>query len=115
MSRISTRFLVTLGALACVFSALVLAQTWHSNRAQIEKLISSKAELAQDFDLAIREYVGQTIRPTVGRLVPREEYIPEVMSTSFVAKSVFDKVREKHPDYLLRFASDQPRNPETGS
>ena len=33
------------------------------------------------------------------------------MSTSFVARSVFDKVRKEHPDYTIKFSSDNPRNP----
>lgn len=37
--------------------------------------------------------------------------MPETMSTSFIARSVFDKVRESSPDALLRFASINPRNP----
>ena len=33
------------------------------------------------------------------------------MSTSFVARSIFEKVRKKFPDYIIKFASDNPRNP----
>ena len=33
------------------------------------------------------------------------------MSTSFVARSIFDDVKQHFPDYVLKFSSDDPRNP----
>jgi len=33
------------------------------------------------------------------------------MSTSFVARSVFESVKESFPDYILKFSSESPRNP----
>ena len=33
------------------------------------------------------------------------------MSSSFVARTVFDKVRRRFPEYQIKFSSDNPRNP----
>jgi signal transduction histidine kinase len=33
------------------------------------------------------------------------------MSTSFISRSVFDKVQKNFPDYIIKFSSDNPRNP----
>jgi hypothetical protein len=77
----------------------------------MNELLAKQSELALQFDLAIREYVEETIRPFAEQHVDQEEFIPETMSTSFVARSVFEKVRKKFPDYVIKFSSDNPRNP----
>ena len=43
--------------------------------------------------------------------VPKDEFVVEAMSTSYVARQVFEKVRKKFPDYVIKFSSDNPRNP----
>jgi len=44
-------------------------------------------------------------------LVPEGKFMPETMSTSFVARNIFEKVRKTFPDYIIKFSSDNPRNP----
>lgn len=78
----------------------------------MEKLLKDKAQLALQFDLAIRSYVSETVRPFAQEHTEKDAFIPEVMSTSYVARSVFDKVRKEYPDYTLKFSSDNPRNPK---
>ena len=43
--------------------------------------------------------------------VGEDEFIPETMSTSYVARKIFDDVRNEFPDYIIKFSSDNPRNP----
>jgi len=45
------------------------------------------------------------------RLVSEGVFIPETMSTSYIARQIFEKVRNTFPDYIIKFASDNPRNP----
>ena len=47
----------------------------------------------------------------VAKLIGPDEFIPEAMSTSFVARGVFEKVRRRFPETILKFSSDNPRNP----
>jgi PAS domain S-box-containing protein len=77
----------------------------------MNELLTKQSELALQFDLAIREYAKETIRPFAEQHVSQEEFIPETMSTSFVARSIFEKVHKKFPDYIIKFSSDNPRNP----
>jgi signal transduction histidine kinase len=77
----------------------------------MNKLLAKQSELALEFDLAIREYVEEHIRPFAEQHVGQDEFIPETMSTSFVARNIFEKVNKKFPDYILKFSSDDPRNP----
>ena len=112
MRSIGTRFSVVVGTLAIIFSAIVLYRTWSSSKQQAEALVSAEAELALEFDLAIREYVGEKIRPAMELQVGPDEFVVEAMSTSYVSRKIVDKVREEFPEYLLKFPSDNPRNPE---
>lgn len=44
-------------------------------------------------------------------LLGQEEFMPETMSTSYVARTIFEDVRKEFPDYIIKFSSDNPRNP----
>ena len=67
--------------------------------------------MALKFDLAIRKYVANNIRPLMYELVGEDEFVPETMSTSYVARTIFEDVRSEFPDYIIKFSSDNPRNP----
>ena len=45
------------------------------------------------------------------KFVDKDAFIPETMSTSFISRSIFEKVKAKFPGDIIRFASDNPRNP----
>ena len=111
MKSIRLQFLLATFGLAIAFCVIVVLQVYSSTRRSMEDAMARRTDLALEFDLAIRDYVATRIRPEMQCRVSEGEFIPETMSTSFVARSVFDKVREKHPDYLLKFSSDNPRNP----
>ncbi len=112
MKSIGTRFSVAIAAFAVVFSAIVLWQTWSSAKQHSEELTSRQARLALEFDLAIREYVGQSIRPEMQKRIPKDDFVVEAMSTSYVARQITERVSQQFPDYLLKFPSDNPRNPK---
>jgi len=111
MRSIATRFLVPVGVIAALALGLVLYSAYVSARRQAEELHHQTASLALSFDLAIRDYVQQSIRTVMEGYVGPDGFIPETMSTSFVARSIFEKVRAQFPDYILKFSSDNPRNP----
>jgi len=107
----STGLLAGMGVLAAAFLGVVLLQTWWWTHDHIDRTAAQQARLAVEFDKALRDYVGKHIRPEMEKRVESGEFIPEAMSTSFVARSVFDEVRKVFPDTILRFASINPRNP----
>ena len=111
MKSIGTRFSVTIGGFAILFSVIVLYQAWRSSTRHASDLTSHQAKLALEFDLAIREYVGESIRPEMEQRIGEDEFILPVMSTSYVAREIAEKVRKNFPTYLLKFPSDNPRNP----
>jgi PAS domain S-box-containing protein len=111
MKSIKLKLLIFVGMIVLICSAILFQRSYSSVTSNIENLTKQKLGLALTFDLAIREYVAETIRPLMFRLVSEKKFIPETMSTSYVARHIFEKVRKKFPDYIIKFASGNPRNP----
>jgi PAS domain S-box-containing protein len=111
MKSLGMRFLLPFGLLAVVFSVFVLYQTYDASRKHANELVNQQADLALEFDLAIRNYAGQKIRPNLEKLMGRDGFNPETMSTSYISRHIFEEVRKKFPDYIIRFSSENPRNP----
>ncbi|MFH2218897.1 MAG: DUF3365 domain-containing protein [Pseudomonadota bacterium] len=111
MKSIKSKLLVSIGTIVLIFSAILLHRTYRMVRLNIENLTNQQLSLALNFDLAIRDYVAKRVRPVMFDLVPEGEFMPETMSTSFVARNIFEKVRENFPEYIIKFSADNPRNP----
>ncbi len=111
VKSIGTRFLLPFALLALLFSVFAFRQVYEANRKHATELILRQAELALEFNLAIRSYAGEKIRPAMESLLGKDNFRPETMSTSYISRSVFEKVRQHFPDYIIRFSSDNPRNP----
>jgi signal transduction histidine kinase len=111
MKSIGTKFSLTVGGFAIVFSSIILYWAWSTARDRTEEQRALQAELAMAFETAIQEYAAETIRPAMEKRIGKDEFVVEAMSTSFIARNVFDKVRNKLPEYVIKFSSDRPRNP----
>ncbi len=110
MRSIGTRFCLFVALFAIVFAGIVILKTSRSTKESLEKITYDQVRLALAFDVAIRDYIAHEVRPVVSGLVEPEEFIKQAMSTSFVAREIFDRVRGEFPDYVLKFSSDDPRN-----
>ena len=110
MKSIGTRFSLAVGIFAIAFSALVLYRAWCWAHDHGEALTARQAKMALEFAVAIRDYAAEEIRPRMRECVGEDQFIPEAMSTSYIAREVFEKVRLKFPDYIIKFSSDNPRN-----
>ena len=90
MKSIGSRFSIVVGIFALAFSGIVLYRTWSSTRQRVEELTSEKAQLALEFDLAIREYVKEQIRPKMEDRTEPDEFVVEAMSTSYIAREIVE-------------------------
>jgi len=111
MKSTAAKFLIPAGVFMLAFSAFVLHRNYQVNQRQMHELLDQQASLSLAFDLAIREYVAEHIRPLAEQQLGADDFIPETMSTSFVARSIFEKVRRDFAGYVIKFSSDNPRNP----
>ncbi|MFI5382359.1 MAG: EAL domain-containing protein [Tepidisphaerales bacterium] len=111
MRGLGTHFLLPFGLLAAIFSIFVVYRTCSDHRRHARELLTQQAELITEYNLAIRDYAARKIRPVMEPIMGRDGFNPETMSTSFISRSIFEAVRKKFPDCIIRFASDDPRNP----
>jgi PAS domain S-box-containing protein len=105
------RFLLPFGVVAILFSIFIFRETYVTSQHHANDLVGQQAAMAMEFNQAIREYVAETVHPFVQRVAGKNEFIPEMMAPPFVSQSVFEKVQQRFPGYIVRFASDNPRNP----
>ncbi len=110
MKSIGTKFSVAAGLLALVFAGLLMYRTYSSARDHMAELATTQARLALEFDLAIRNYVANSIRPEMQKRIGRDEFVLKAMSTSYVAREIFDEVRKSFADYVIKFSAENPRN-----
>jgi len=111
MRSITAKFLIPAGACMLAFSAFVVHRNYRVNQQHMHELLHQQAALSLAFDLAIREYVAEHIRPMSEQQLGPDDFVPETMSTSFVARRIFEKVRRDFPGYVIKFSSESPRNP----
>ncbi len=110
MNSIGVKFSVLVGVFAVAFAAVVVCLTWHSTKQSLMHLTERQAELALAFDVAIRDYAAESIRPAMAARIPADEFVVEAMSTSYIARNVFEKVTVRFDDYFIKFSSENPRN-----
>jgi len=111
MKSIKSKLLIYIGSIVLIFSTILFYRTYTLITGNYENLTNQQLALALNFDLAIRGYVADSIRPLMFDLLPEGAFIPKTMSTSFVARNIFNKVRTQFPDYIIKFSADNPRNP----
>ncbi|WP_300458384.1 DUF3365 domain-containing protein [Desulfobacula sp.] len=111
MKSITAKLLISIGVITALFSCLLLYSSYTFTNNRIYEVIEQQALMALKFDLAIRNYVGNYIRPVMYQLIGEKEFILETMSTSYVARSIFEDVRNEFPEYIIKFSSKNPRNP----
>ena len=111
MKSITSKIALSIGLATIVFSIFLLYHTYTTTSRQLLEVVEQQVSMALKFDLAIRSYVAGHVRPVMYKLLGEDEFIPETMSTSYVARSIFEEVQTEFPDYIIKFSSDNPRNP----
>ena len=82
MKSISTRFLLVIGVFAIAFSAVLLYRAYASARKHVMETTANQAELALEFDLAIRDYAAAAIRPAMEKRLT----VPTTLNKTRVAR-----------------------------
>ena len=111
MKTLGTKLFLSITFFILLFFSFLFYQHYRISSRNISELLGQQAHIALKFEMAVRKYVGEKIRPVMYELVGNEEFIPETMSTSYVACEVFNEVKNEFPDMILKFSSDNPRNP----
>ncbi len=111
MKHIGTKLLLFISGTFLLFSSFLLYRTYHVSKYYVDEIVKQQADLALQFNISIRQYVEDEIRPVMYEQLGKNKFIPETMSTSFIARAIFTDVQRNFPDAILKYASENPRNP----
>lgn len=111
MYRIRRRFTWAVGAVMFLVIALFTAFEYRYLRRHIFEEAYQRTELVLAEVEAMQRYVREVLRPTVRGLLPPHAFLPQAMSTTYVAREVTERFLERYPDYYFKFAALEPRNP----
>jgi len=77
----------------------------------LEYEVADKARLILAHVEAVQLYVRKTLRPVMYEILPRDEFIIEAMSTSFVTRRVMEDLNLSDDGYVYRRVAEGARNP----
>jgi signal transduction histidine kinase/CheY-like chemotaxis protein len=109
--RLQTRFtlwiLAMFTVLFCVAAFLVYQQ---GQRSAHDNAFHTLTQMLTSVD-ATQDYVRHVMRPKAVQQLGSEEFVPELMSTSFVARQFIDRFLAAYPGYYFKFATVGAHNP----
>jgi signal transduction histidine kinase len=111
MSKLTAKLLALTAIVAVLASFSLFYSVRSAAERHVNEIVEHQASMALSFDLAIRHYIAEHVRPVMHNLLGTQAFQLETMSTSYAARSIFDEVRKDFPDYIIKFSSDNPRNP----
>ena len=69
MKKLTTKFMMAIGVATLFFSFFLTYQTYTLTQIQVREVVEQQAAMALKFNLAIRQYVAQHIRPVMYELL----------------------------------------------
>jgi GAF domain-containing protein/HAMP domain-containing protein len=88
---------------------MILLYSYFHNQVE-RRAYETALQMVTEVD-ASQRYVREVLRPIMFELVGDEDFFPEGMSTTFVARNTVERFQEQYPDYYFKFAATNPRNP----
>jgi PAS domain S-box-containing protein len=108
----STKFVVGIGVSVFIAAGSMSLFFYHYVKSLYIQETYQKTDLVLGHTDAIMEYVKDELRPKMFRLLPKDEFVQEAMSTSFVNKGVMTRFSKLFPDYVYRRVAINPMNPQ---
>src|SRR4051812_10207570 len=106
LSRTFNRALIVVYVVSILVS---LPITYVLTRREVYNTADMDLKMLVDMVGAIRGVVKEETRPY---FLPKGEFLPVVVSSTVMAKTVAAKFKKAQPDYLIRMVSDNPLNLE---
>ncbi len=110
--NIRKQFMIGCVAFCLVLTIAILLLISNYTRKTLMQEYRGKAEIMLHSMMAVRKYTGAVIRPKATELLPKDQFMTELQSTSFTSNGVFRRIpdRFKH-EIMYKTASTKPRNP----
>ncbi len=110
-TRVQTKFLIGLAAILIFFMGLASVTIYFNAKRTLEVEAYDKTELMMTAMAANRKYVREILRPKMYDTLHNETFILEAMSSSFISRSVMERMNEKLKDFSYRRVAINARNP----
>lgn len=107
----STRFVLGISFSVCIAAGSMSLFFYQYVKHLYIQESYQKTDLVLGHIDAIMEYVKDELRPKMFQTLPKDEFIREAMSTSFVNKGVMTRFSELFPDFIFRRVAINPMNP----
>jgi len=109
--RLTIKFMLGMGII--LFCAVIIVSILfyeHLKELYIKETYQ-KTDLVLGHIDATMEYVRDELRPQMFHVLPKDEFILEAMSTSFVNKGIMERFVKRFPSYVYRRVAIDPMNP----
>lgn len=107
---LQVRFAVMLIIIFFISLPLVGTAAYFVLQKNISEDVFEQAKFFLNTMESVRQHVGKVMRPAAQENAPGK-FDVRLMSTSFAARSVAERLKEKFPEYAFRHVSLNPRNP----
>jgi len=110
---IQTKFLVGLGTGALLLGLIFVGILYFHLHALYVSEVSEKSNLILNNVDAVQKYVRTTLRPTMFEELPRQQFIIQAMSSSYISRQVMEGLSApNNADYYYRRVAFNARNPD---
>jgi len=109
--KLTKKLMLGIGiTLFITFSAISLLFYYYVKHLYLKETYR-KTELLFSYINATVEYVKDELRPKMFHVLPKDEFIQEAMSTTFVTRGITKRFIKRFPEYNYRRVAIDPRNP----
>ena len=108
----STKFVLGISVSVCIAAGSMSLFFYQYVKHLYIQETYQKTDLVLGHIDAIMAYVKDELRPKMFQVLPKDEFVREAMSTSFVNKGVMTRFSELFPDFIYRRVAINPMNPQ---
>ncbi len=110
--KLQTRFLIGLTGITFAGGLLFAVALYNHMHALLESEAADKAALILSQAEAVQHYVRHTLRPLMYKVLPDDEFMMESMSSSFISRSIMERVDLGSESHIYRRVAINARNPD---
>jgi methyl-accepting chemotaxis protein len=111
--KIRKQFMIGCIVFCVALTGAILLLISNFSRKTLFEEYKGKAEIMLHTMKAVRKHTGAVIRPVATKLLPPDEFVPQLQSTSYTANNVFQRIPEEYRNSIsYKTASIKPRNPD---
>lgn len=109
---LQVKFLLGLGTIVFIMGVFFSASMYFHLKSLLDSEVRDRAKLALAQADSVQRYVREDLRPKMFSVLPKDEFVIEAMSSSFISRSVMDRVALEDSEVLYRRVSVNARNPD---